>query len=289
MRITDNIRLRSNLSGMHNAAQKYFKSQQEVASGKKVTKPSDAPSAAREIMLTAKEIRLLERYQDSVTLARQKIALEEALLGNLEEMLYKAKEVAVDQASALRDESTRMQMKAMIDTMIDEAVAIARTRHGKAYLFSGTRTDTPPFEEDLIYQGSEEKWQIEIKKGVVIAPNHTGKEILIDSGVMDALQALSDALGSNDVEAIGDIITSIEKATRGIHKLISEEAVHMNRLETIERELESTLEALIERQSSLEDADLAESVNRLLAHENALQAAMLIISRAMNMNLASFI
>lgn len=289
MRITDNIRLRSQLGSLQDATRKFYQSQVEVASGKKVTKPSDAPSAAREIMFATKEIGLIEKYKDSIDVARNRALLEETSLNGIEELLSKAKEIAVGEASSNRNENTRIQMKAFVDELIKEAVAIGHTRHGTAFIFSGTRTNSVPLDSSHSYIGTDEKWKVEIKKGVSIEPNHTAKEILLDSGVLSALQSLSDALGNNDIDAIRAANDQIDDAIANIHELISDIGVKMQRLDTIEREHEDTIIALKDRRSTLEDADLAEAINRLLARENALQAAMLATSKAMRLNLANFL
>lgn len=289
MRITDNIRIRSQLGSVQNATRKLYQTQAEVASGKKVTKPSDAPSAAREIMLATKEINLIQKYQDSIKIAEQRLALEEAALNGIEELLIKAKEIAVGESSSNRTATTRSQMKAFVDQLIKEAIAIGHTRHGSAYIFGGTRTNAAPFDSNNQYVGAHEKWKVEVKKGITIEPNHTGQEILLDSGVLEALQNLSDALGNNDVAAIQAAMNQIDRAMVNIHNLHADIGVKMQRIETMAQEHEDTILALTERRSSLEDADLVESINRLLARENALQAAMLAISRATNLSLANFL
>lgn len=240
-------------------------------------------------MVATKEINLIEKYKDSIDVARHRVALEEASLNGIEELLSKAKEIAVGEASSNRNASTRIQMQAFVDELIKEAVAIGHTRHGKAYIFGGTRTDSSPFDANFAYTGTNEKWKIEVKKGVAIEPNHTGEEVLLDSGVISALQSLSDALANDDIAGIRSANDQIDDALGNIHKLIAEAGVKSQRLDAIEREHEDTVLALKERRSSLEDVDMAESINRLLARENALQSAMLATSKAMSLNLANFL
>src|SRR5690606_37866458 len=85
--------------------------QNQAATQKRVTKPSDDPVAASRVLFSRTEQRGIEQYIKNLNYARSFLDFTEQSLGELSEILVRAKELALSQAN---DASSNAQSKKIV-------------------------------------------------------------------------------------------------------------------------------------------------------------------------------
>src|SRR3712207_5348715 len=93
------------------------------------------------------------------------------------DILVKAKELAVGQASSIYSPEIREGVSKEIHQMRQQVLSLANKRMGNRYLFAGQKLLTRPFDTDCLYKGDTNKINIEINKDVYVPININGKEL----------------------------------------------------------------------------------------------------------------
>src|SRR5262245_31812252 len=91
MRITEGMRYQSLLQDISRAQNRAVQAQQQVASGKKISTPSDDPTAAMDILRLNSEKGEGEQYSRNVTFAKSKLQATDGVLDTIEQLVERAR------------------------------------------------------------------------------------------------------------------------------------------------------------------------------------------------------
>src|SRR5215218_711584 len=148
MRITNNIIRENALTNMRRGLQQMESAQQQVGTGRKVLRASDDPGASATILRTRGSLRALEQYRSAIETANLRAGMEESTLGELGELLDRAKELGISQGTATADATTREHTRAEVEGLLRHAVLLANTEFDGNYLFGGSTSDVRPYDLD---------------------------------------------------------------------------------------------------------------------------------------------
>lgn len=154
MRISDSMIKERILFSMNAARGKVQVAQTQIATGKRVLKPSDDPIAISKSMKVRALLRDNEQYQRNIDDALAWIESTEAALSSMVEVITELKEIAVDGASDSKDASERANLAAQVETLIERLVDLANVTYDGRFVFAGTYTLTIPY--GLEYAVSDE-------------------------------------------------------------------------------------------------------------------------------------
>lgn len=297
MRITNNIIQRESLSQMQSSLRAVERAQRRASTGLRVQTASDDPAAASSAMRTRSSLRALEQYQSNIERASSRSSLEESVLDQVTNLLARAKELGVSEGGSTSNPATRAAAAAEIRELLETAVGLGNTRYGEEYLFGGQYTAAAPF--DLEQPGflrdpaqpPEGAAETEIAAGRRLQPNHDGKQVFLDTGVLSALNQLASALeapGDAD-EAIANGTTAIDSAFDEVQALFGEVGARSNQLEMTEANLSALKINLQTLKSDLEEVDFEEAITELVGRQTSFQAAMLATSKVMGLTLADYL
>lgn len=290
MRVTHGGTSRTLLTELQHNMRRIEDAQASIVTGRRVRTVSDDPVAAAAVMRTSSELRALEQYRRNVVSAELRLAAEEHALDRLNEIMIRAREIAVSQADATANDMTRAAALAEVERLIESVTQIGNTRIAGGFLFGGDTADRAPFEDTgVLAPGITGTPGIEISAGYVVAVTHNARQVFEDTGVLDALHGLQDGLAGNDPAAIADSAAGLTHAFEEIQYLLGEVGARANQL-NMAGETADALSAELEiRRSRLEDADFEAAIMELTARQTTLQAAMLATSRILSMRLTDYI
>ena len=144
---------------------------------KKLTKPSDDPVGNVELLAIRSQNIDASQYQRSIGFAQTQLSFTENVMEELTDILVKAKELALGQASSIYSPEIREGVAKEIHQMRQQVLSIANKRIGNRYLFAGQKVLTRPFDNDGNYKGDKSKINIEVNKDVYLPINITGAEL----------------------------------------------------------------------------------------------------------------
>ena len=151
MRVTDGMRFALMRRNLGRAQSSIDSLQAMIASGKKVQKPSDDTVIySRAVQIEAEKN---VNGQLSRNLERMKTfgSMYESVFDNVQELLNKAKELALAHANDTVDPITRKNAAEEIRDIIEHLVTLGNTQLSNTYIFGGKRATEAPFELNSDY------------------------------------------------------------------------------------------------------------------------------------------
>lgn len=306
MRITNNFIQNNALAQLQSNLKQISGAQQKVSTGLRMQKASDDPTGAGRTMQARGSLRALEQYRRNIDQATSRADMEEAVLQQVDSLLSRAKELGISQGTAGAGPETRAAAKAEVDVLLQQMISLGNTKLGEEYLFGAQWSDAAPFDAaqttkspaftsldpdtglPRLPSGGP---QTEIANGRYLQAHHDGQQVFLDSGVLDALRQLSEALADPDdpQAAIGKAISSIDQAFHEVGTLVGETGARMNQLQVTGANLDALEINLTTLKSNLEDVDLEKAVSDLVSRQTSFQAAMLATSRVMGLTLTDYL
>ena len=284
---------RQALGSLQRNLSRVVSAQTQVSSGLRVQVVSDDPTAASQALGASSSIRAIEQYRRNIDAARSRARQEESILDSASTLLTRAKELGISQGGAPATAQSRQTAKAEVDQLLAEMVSLGNTRQGNAYLFGGLPSQTKPFQSltPPFFNGTVPSGQVgtEVSAGEIAFANHSGRQVFLDSGVLQSLYDLSQALGNDDGDAIKASLASIDGAFGSVQRLVGETGATENQLDIAGANLDALEMNLKSLVSNLTEADTERAVTELVSRQTTYQAAMLATSRLLSLTLTDYL
>lgn len=186
IRITQGMMYARALGDVQSGLYRYSQLQQEVASGRRINRPSDDPAAALRILPLRGDIRNLNQLGDNVSLARETLNTSSASLEDASSVMQRVRELTTQAANGTLSGSDRESIAAEVDQLLSQILGIANSKRGDRYLFGGTENGSPPFSLETaggrtrpVYNGNRDSLSIDVAPGVSTALNVPGDSIFM--------------------------------------------------------------------------------------------------------------
>jgi flagellar hook-associated protein 3 FlgL len=300
MRITNSIITRAQFDGLSAAMAALEKAQSQVTSGKKLQQASDDPTGAMRVMNTDSSLAALDQYRTNVQLASNRLNIEDSSLQQIGDLVTRAKELAVSQVAGTADVNTRATANAEVQQLFTQLVSIGNTQFGNEFIFGGSQSQTVPFTQTgsgatLSYTSTNPTGtrQVAIGDGQTIAASLDGSQLLVNSGVLDAVKALSAALDPASTTygqaGISAAMNQLDSAFNSVQALVGDVGARGKQLDTTQQNLVAYQSNLTAFKSDLQDVDVEQAVTELTNRQMAYQAAMLATSKVMGLTLTDYL
>lgn len=297
MRVTNKMLSRTFLSNLNKNLNAMRKTQEQMSSFKKVSRPSDNPIAVTQILgmktTLAEQAQHMQNMKDGIGW----LEATDSALNNAGEVLKRAYELTVQAANGTNPEDSLKAIAKEIEQLLDELRQIANTSYAGRYLFGGTYTGATPFELDadgsVIYKGNDDALRWEIGAGVTMDINLTGQSVFkVDnvtqkSSIFTALSDLKVALENG-----GDINPILDKINDQVDHILDQRAIvgaKSRRLEMSLDRAEIVNLGLVELTSKLEDIDVAETSMYYAMQRATYEAALMTGAQILQPTLLDFL
>lgn len=169
--------------------------QQQLASGRRVLRPSDDPAGATRILTLRESVATLQQYNENINLATNRLQIEESALISAGDLLQRARELAIQANNATQTNETRAGAAVEIQGILDGLLGAANTRDSNnEYIFAGFRTSAPPFVatgNTFNYVGDQGVRDVQIGASRQVAVGDSGERVFFDIANGNGLFATS--------------------------------------------------------------------------------------------------
>ena len=184
MRIADNMMFDQVRANVGKNRSEMAELQNQAATQKRVTKPSDDPVAAARVLGARVDLSGNKQYLKDLDYAKSFLEFSDQSLSELTENLIRAKELAVAQASdAGGNEQSRRVTAAEVEQIFNQLVAVGNRKLGDRFIFGGFKTTTTPFSPTGQYHGDDGEMQIHVDKTQFMAMNIPGNRVFFGEGL----------------------------------------------------------------------------------------------------------
>jgi len=159
--------------------------QEQVSTGSRINRPSDAPSSAYQVLGLNSDERSTENYLENLLDVVNTVELSATVIDSIMSSLVEAKLVVSQVVSGTYDENARKRTAENIDNILEQIVSQVNTEYMNQYIFGGSDTDSAPYLVErtggkitsVSYQGSLEDRNIEVASGVESSAFYIGDNI----------------------------------------------------------------------------------------------------------------
>ena len=281
--------------------QRVFESQMQLSTGRRFLDPSDDPTAAAQVVGLSEAIARTEQFQQNILAARNRLELEDTVLGNVDNLLQRARELTVQGLNDTLTAQDRQAVAVEIRELLDELLALANTRDGNGdYLFAGTRTGTRPFVNNgggsFAYAGDQGQRSLQVGSSRRVADSDSGLEVFMKvpdatgTAYQDVFTSLYRLAADLDADNPGgNSLTEIDNALERVLATRARVGARLNALDREQDVNEGFLVRLRETRSRIEDLDIAEAATELNRQMVVLQAAQQAYVKVSGLSLFNFL
>jgi flagellar hook-associated protein 3 FlgL len=289
MRIADSTRFASTLQQITRANLALARATDQVSSGRRYATISDNPTAGREVLDLDSALRGIAQYRRTAIRARERLNAEESSLSQVSDILARAKELATSQGGSGGSTITRRATAAEVSELRKQVIALGNLSVGGEFIFGGMATESPPFDAAGVYSGTAAARESALAPGITQTTTHSGQEMLVDTGVLDALTDLEAALTADDPVAIRATISDLDHAFDGVQALVADVGARDKGLDNILTGFDDRTDALTARRRDVAEIPIDEAMLSVTASQTALQAAYLVTSRLQSLSLTEYL
>ncbi len=284
----------------------------QAASGKKLQRPSDDPSAIRPTLFARSDIMAAKRYSKTINAGLDRIQNQDYYLDNMTNIMVRAKEIAVASVNDSLNADDRITYANEVAQLRQELFDMGNAQFDGKYLFAGYQIHSQPLVDNpaydpvldprpVIYQGDTGKMELETGPGEKTVINVTANELLLgdadNDGVTDpggtdifaALKNLEDALRANDTSAIEAQMPNIDNGMEQVSRHRSILGNNGSRLDEALGRMQDLDIRMQEVLSRFEDADLVETIANLQKQQSALQAALTVTGKISELSILNYV
>lgn len=281
---------------------------EQLSTGKKVSKPSDDPNATINILLAKTANNQIDRYINNIDNAKSEMDIVDKSVLSVVDIVQRAKTLTVQASNATTGSTELSAINSEIEQLTQQIKDIANTKLGSKYVFGGLVTEIAPYSQsatgDIVYNGtpstSNYQRKAEISENITIDTNVAGDALFgqyIDgdptkqTGLLANLKTLSIELKASPPN-YDTIRAKIDDFDKDLNTLLNSQATvggTMSRLDMTRKKLEDDSIIFSKFRSDAEDIDLAKTISDISYQETALQVSLQVGAKAIQPSLLDYL
>ncbi|QPQ32389.1 flagellar hook-associated protein FlgL [Lysinibacillus sp. JNUCC 51] len=306
MRVTQSMLSSNMLRNLNNSYGKMSKLQDQLASGSKISRPSDDPVIAVKGMGYRRDLAKVEQYTRNMITANSWLDSTDESLNQVGEQMKRVRELVIQAANDTNTSEEREKIKMEIDQIRQQIQDVGNTNVAGSYIFSGTNTNQPLFtpatgggkEINPNLNAADKAVNIEIYDDIQIQVNTPGKDIF--KNIDDMMGKISNLLGNPNVTGpeIGAMLGGVSSSstnddiTAMHNKVLEAQAdvgARQNRVEMMENRLSIREVNVTKQLRDNESVDYSKAITEMVTHESIHQAALSVGAKIIQQTLVDFI
>ncbi|MGD9678487.1 MAG: flagellar hook-associated protein FlgL [Vulcanibacillus sp.] len=295
MRISQSMLSNNALHNLNNNLRTIQKLNEQLATGKKINKLSDDPVGLSFSLRYKEDLAQNKQFQRNVDYANSKIIQTENSISATNDILQRARELAVQGANGSSSKESRSSIASEIHQLYEQLVDIGNSQYNGEYIFNGQLTNIKPYDSITapLTTPDQGKIQLEVGKGITFGINVSGATLFGEAGdptnAFSVLKQLETALLNDNAEEISNSFGVIDERLNVVIERFADVGAITNRIELITARLKEediNLNSLI---SQTEDADIAMVITSLNSAQNIYEASLKVTADIIQPSLLNFL
>ncbi|WP_409290523.1 flagellar hook-associated protein FlgL [Peribacillus sp. SCS-37] len=292
MRVTQNMLAGSSLKHISSSYQRMGQYQDQLSTGKKITRPSDDPVVAMKGMFYRTNLTEVEQYKRNLSELNLWMENSDAGMDQANTSLQRIRELLLQAKNGTNTVDERTSIAAEIDQLKQDLVNVANTKVADKYIFSGTNVDNAPVELNadgtLKKPLNTEAFNVAVGSGVNLRANINPENVFSEDLFKDLTKLVQD-LKDNKTSELDTALTSLDTHLNNLSSERADLGARYNRLEMISSRID-TQEVFANRVlSDNEDADIERVITDLKTQESVHRAALSVGAQIIQPTLMDFL
>jgi flagellar hook-associated protein 3 FlgL len=282
------------------------KTQEQLSTGKQITKPSDEPDKASLVTRLESEIARQKSYQGNIKSVEIRLKAEETALNSTSDVMYRMKELAVQAANDTLGAADRKTISLEMTELRNQMLSLANSQDSNGnYLFAGSRVSQMPFAPDakgvLVYKGDQARMVVGVGDNRRMNQNIPGSDAFtnvvrddgkggkVGVGFFQSLGDLIDAVKGSNRVAIQRGISEIDSLQQGLSDATAQVGTDLNVVDSQNNVLDEITLRLKTTMSDIQDLDYTEAITKMNKDQLALEAAQSSFAKISKLSLFNYI
>lgn len=298
MRVTQSMLSTNMLRNLSNSYSRMGTLQDQLNTGKKITRPSQDPVVAIKGIGYRTDLTKVEQYQRNLGEASNWLDTTDSTLDGVGQAIHRVKELTIDAANETKTDSDREAIAQEIAQIQKQIQDMANAKVGDKYVFSGTNTTDPLYNPNgapplydangfLNSAGVDKPVNIAINDGVELQVNSEGKKIFGD--IETLMTQLHTALVTPGGGDLNTLLGVIDDSLGQVLEARADVGARQNRVEMMNNRLETQNVVVTKQLSDNEDIDYAQAITDLITQESIHRAGLSIGGRIIQPSLVDFL
>lgn len=259
------------------------KTQQQIATGRRILTPGDDPVAAAGALENEKSLGVVNQYVNNIGSARSTLSLEEGVLASVNQTLQNVRQTVVNAGNPTLSAANKAALATTLRSNYDQLLSLANSKDGEGnYMFAGFKTATQPFTQltgPAVYAGDQGQRKLQISASRQIPVTDSGQDVfkpgVAGSDPFATIETLITALNSGTVTAtdISTALNGIDSAMNNVLRVRSGIGTRQNELDATETAGQNSALQYQSAISNLRDVDFTKAITDLTRQQTGLQAA----------------
>jgi flagellar hook-associated protein 3 FlgL len=296
-RITNLMSAQQTISDLASAYDQMATTGQQMSSGLAISQPSDNPYGAAQVVSLNADLSELSGYTSSINDGTAWLNTASGALSDIDNSVQTVRELVVESANGTMSQADLTNAAAEVNQLIDSVKSSANTTYNGNYVFSGSATQTAPYQSgsDDTYQGNSGSESRTIGPGVSVPVSFDISQVLGngassgDGGLLDTLRTIAtdlqggtganpSELGTTDLQNLDTNLATLGTMEANVGALTDRVSLASNRVQDTQQTDSTEL-------SNIQDADIAttaiEYSNEQSAYTAALKAGATIVQSSL--------
>jgi flagellar hook-associated protein 3 FlgL len=296
-----------------------FRTQNQLATGRRVLTPEDDPVAAAQALVTTQAKGVNDQYLDNQKIARNQLSQVEGTLNGVGNELQNILEKVVQAGNASLSSEQRGMIAKELNGRLESIIGLANSQDENGmYIFSGFQGQTKPFEttvnpppfslgagtQYLSYDGDGGQRKLQVSPSMAMSVSETGAEVFMQvrdgqgnltgrsmfDSIKNMINILDPASGvpfnqADYRQGLNDINAAVANVSR-VRTSVGSRLASLDSLDSSAQDLDLQYE---QRLSNLQDLDYAKAISDLNRQQMQLEAAQKSFSQVSRLSLFNVI
>lgn len=275
--------------------------QTQLATGKKINNPSDAPDQASTLRRLSTVIAQQESYKKNLSSLTERLENQDTALQNVSSMVIRLRELSIQYTNGTLSPDQRRIAAIEVRGIRDQILSLANSSDSNGLgLFNGSRVTHDAFNANGEYEGDQTSNDVPVGDSRAVSNRRTGSDVFIsvirnDGGTEEAvgffkvIDDMAVALETNDIAAVRRGIGEMTQLHQGISLAQADVGSDRNVVDSQSVAIDEQLLRLKSLESDLQDVDYAEAVTRMQKEMMSLQAAQSSFAQLAKLSLFNYI
>lgn len=290
MRVTQSMLANNSLRNISKSYERLGEYQDQLATGKKINRPSDDPVVAMKGMYYRTDLTEIEQYKRNLSEIYTWVESSESGMEQANSVLQRTRELVIQGKNGSNSAEDRQAISREIEQLKEDLVSIANTQVAGKYIFNGTAIDKAPVStgNPPVVNNNTDDFTVEVSSGITLKAN-VNPDNVFNQKLFDTLQGIQTGLDNNDMSNMDSLFSDLDDQMNSLLAERSELGARYNRLELVEDRID-TQEVIANRIiSDNEDADIERVITDLKTQESVHRAALGVGARIIQPTLLDFL
>ena len=275
------------------ALSRMAKTQDQLSSGRLISRPSDNPVGTVSSLRFRGDIRQTQQYVRNAEDGLGWLGAADNMLTSTLDQVRRARDLTMTGNNGSYGPGEREAIALEVEAIRDSLIGIANTQHMGRPLFGGTSAVSRPYAPDGTYIATPAGPEVvgrTIAPGEDVRVNVTGPEVFGegDENLFALLTQIAADLRGDTTNLTGDL-AALDVRMRNITDSLGEIGARYNRVETMKDRANDQILSFKQSLSEVEDIDLPATIMDLQLQETAYQAALSATARVLQPSLVDFL